>query len=137
MNDSGRSLKFAWFILAGIPSYIWCFATHICQCGHLAHNPNPRAAGYYDLIFMACFVAGSVATVRSDMRRRLLCLTLIVFLLISRMLLDSGGGALICFETPALVFLAVYAVFIIHRVQRQRNQAGAASTQLSVVQTAG
>src|SRR5262245_8321773 len=130
MTNTTRRLEFAWFTLAGIPSYGWCLADHICRCGHLAHNANPRAAGMYDLIFMACFVAAAMAAIRSDMARRFLCLALLVTLLVSRMGLDSWGGGLIIIEIPALIFLAGYAVATIRRVRHERGQ----QTSESIVQ---
>jgi hypothetical protein len=75
----------------------------------------------YDLIFMACFVTAAVATIRSDMRRRFICLAFLVTLLVSRMWLDSNGGGLFIIELPALSFLAVYALITIRRVRRERS----------------
>jgi hypothetical protein len=55
------------------------------------------------------------------MRRRFICLALLITLLVSRMWLDSNGGGLFIIELPALIFLALYAVTTLRRVRRERR----------------
>lgn len=122
MTSSKRSTEFAWLTLAGIPGDIWCGMFHICMDGHLYHKEMPRWWLYTDFVWVAFFITAAVAVLRSDIRRRLIPFSLLLFLVFSRLLLASGGGGLFIFELPALIYIAILAVLTIRRVRRQKQQ---------------
>ena len=89
--------------------------------GHLYHEKMRRWWLYADFIWVAFFIAAAVAVLRSDVRRRFVSFGLLLFLVFSRLLLASGGGALFILELPALVYLAIVSVLMIHRAQLQKK----------------
>jgi hypothetical protein len=121
MNASRRSIEFALLTLFGIPGDIWCGMFHICMDGHLYHKEMPHWWLYVDFVWVAAFVAAAISALKSDLKSRLIPFGLLLFLVFSRMLLASGGGAFMIFELPVLIYLAILSVSTIRRVWRQRR----------------
>ncbi|NBV24295.1 MAG: hypothetical protein EBS05_20550 [Proteobacteria bacterium] len=105
----------------GVPGDVWCAMYHICMDGHLYHKEMPRWWLYADFIWVAAFVAAAVLFLRSDVKRRLIPFSLLLFLVFSRMIVASFGGGLLLIEFPILIYLAVIAVLSIRRVRRQHK----------------
>lgn len=89
--------------------------------GHLYHQDMPRWWLYADFIWVTAFVAAAVLVLRSDVKRRLIPFSLLLFLVSSRMVIASCGGGLLLIEFLILVYLAVIAVLTIRRVRRQQK----------------
>jgi hypothetical protein len=122
MTKSRRSIEFAWLTLLGIPGDLWCGMTHVCMDGHLWHDSMPRWWLYCDFVWVAFFIAAAVSVLRSDVKRRLIPFSFLIFLIGSRMLLASGGGGLFIFELPVLIYLGIHSVVTLFRVRRQSRQ---------------
>ena len=122
MMTSKRGIEFAWLTFAGIPGDIWCGMKHICMDGHLYHKEMPKWWLYADFIWVAVFVAAAIAVLRSDMSHRFIPFSLLLFLVLSRMLLASGGGVLILLEFPMMLYLAILAIWTILRFRRLKRQ---------------
>lgn len=122
VKRGGHRVAFGAAFLLGVPSFLWCTATHLCRCGHLAHRDDPQSAGMFDLFFLACFVIAGCAAIRSDLSRRLVCCGLLATVLWSRLWLDSGGGAFLPIEIPAALYLVIRAAGALHSVRRDIRQ---------------
>src|SRR5262245_42136405 len=113
---SRRSLLSSCLALLAVPGYLIC-VTHICKCGHLVH-----AHGQYDLvtdcIWIALFVSSAVFVASSDMRLRSIQCSFILCLVLSRVLLRSGGGWMIPIEHLGLLVVSCFAVWTIYRTAR-------------------
>ncbi|HEY9509034.1 MAG TPA: hypothetical protein VIV82_04160 [Verrucomicrobiae bacterium] len=96
--------------------------THVCMDGHLWHNWMPRWSLYCDFVWVAVFAAAAVSVLRSDVTRRLIPFSFLIFLIGSRMLLASGGGGFYIFEFPALAYLGIHSVVTLFQVYRQSHR---------------
>ena len=124
---SKRSLEFACLTLIGIPGYVWCGITHVCIDGHLYHAEMPRWWLYCDFIWAAAFLAAAVSVLRSDVQVAFIPSVLLLLLVLSRLLLQSGGGYLFIFELPIMVYLCIHSIVTIWQARRQKQRDESAS----------
>jgi len=100
----------AWLILAGIPGYIACFPLHICMFGHMKHPPYAWWQFVLDALWVVPFMAAAFVALRWKLPRRARLASLLLVLVVSRLVLGSGGGALAVLELPILIYLIVVAL---------------------------
>ncbi len=112
-----RTLECAVLTLAGMPAYYFCAFAHICMAGHMQHGPYPAWHYAADLWWLATMLCGAIAAIHSTLRRRFVFFAAIVFLVVSRWILGSGGGGLILVEAPLYLVLAIISIraIYIHR----------------------
>ena len=119
---SKRSLEFAWLTLIAIPGYVWCGMTHVCIDGHLYHAEMPRWWLYCDFIWAAAFISAAVSVLRSDVQDVFFPSVLLLLLVLSRLLLQSGSTYLFILELPALAYLCIHSIVIIWQVRKQKQR---------------
>lgn len=111
MPSARRSLEFACLTIVASPGYVWCALGHVCMAGHLQHPESmPDWWLYVDLGWAAAYLAAALTVLRSTVTHRVRAAVLLVFLVLSRLLLGSGGGMLNLLELPALIWLLIQAV---------------------------
>ncbi len=92
--------------LLGTPSCAWCFLSHFCRGGHLAHGPYGVQYWLSDCWALACFASVAVLALRMRARGRVFLLVGSVVLLLSWLL----GGGVGLFAAPLLGGMDVYAL---------------------------
>jgi hypothetical protein len=92
--------------------------THICQCGYFKHPPYPTSAYILVIVWSFLFVLSGVLIwkwpLNKTWKRGFIILTALLF--VSRVLLESLGGALIYLEDPLSILLLFFSVFCAWRV---------------------
>lgn len=104
-------------ILAGVAGFAACTFTHVCMCGHLAHPENPLWDLGIDAVWVGSFLSASLIILVFDADKSApLCLPM-TFLLISRLIFQSGPWGMLAFflELPAAVVLALVAIVLLYR----------------------
>ena len=105
-----QTKKFAWITLAGIPAFVFCGLSHICMDGHMRHPPYPWWHFAIDLQWVVFFVTAAIHVRQSELRRPRLSFWFLVLLVVFRLPFGSlGGGFLILFDLPVLIYLAAVA----------------------------
>jgi hypothetical protein len=78
--------------------------------GHMRHPPYPWWHFASDLQWVVFFVTAAIRVRQSELRRPRLVFWLLILLVIIRLPLGSfGGGFLILFDLPVLIYLSVVA----------------------------
>lgn len=107
--DTQRKLS-AVLVLIGSPGFVFCFMAHICMAGHMHHPPYPPWHFYSDYIWQISYILAGVLAFRSNISFRHIFSILVLLLLLSRLVLGSGGGGLVIFEIPILTFLIINSI---------------------------
>ena len=97
-------------VLIATPLYVICGVLHVCMAGHMRHAPYPVWHYFIDGGWAACFVITGVLSWKSNLRLRKTAAGFAAVLLLSRLVLGSGGGIFFLLELPLLVVLVVVAV---------------------------
>ena len=89
--------------------------------GHMRHPPYPWWHFAIDLQWVVFLVTAAIRVRQSDLRRPRLAFWLLVLLVVFRLPLGSfGGGFLILFDLPVLIYLTAIAFRILWR-QKDRS----------------
>jgi len=110
---ANRSLVSSCLTLLGIPGYLIC-VTHICRCGHLVHA-HGQLSLISDYIWIVMFISSAVFVVSSDTKLRSIQFSMLAWLVLSRVVILSGGGWLLLFELFGLLFVSCIALRTIYR----------------------
>ena len=119
---SKRSKEFAWLTLIGVSGYVWCGLTHVCGDGHLYHAEMPRWWLYCDFVWAGAFVSAAISALRSDIQVAFIPATLLLLLVFSRLILQSGGGVLFILELPIVTYLCIHSVLTLRHVWQQKRR---------------
>jgi hypothetical protein len=109
-NTRSRIRAVGILTLAGTPSYYWCFWHHCCMDGHLAHGPYSPNDWINDFWWMICFTLVAVLSWRMKAKARKLFWVGGLFLLFSRIWLQSGGGMCMPIEWSWLFTMDVCSI---------------------------
>ncbi len=107
MGQSGsadaRRILVAMAILTASPFYVMCGMMHVCMAGHMQHQPYPAWHYLIDGAWILGVVTSVVFCWKANLRLRKTLVMLVTFLLLSRLVLGSGGGILFLIEFPVLL----------------------------------
>ena len=104
--------------LFGTPSYLLCYESHVCMAGHMHHGPYPLYEWVSDILWMVCFAAVLVFSLRLRARGRIYFLCGSIVLMLFRIPLGSLGGGSIIFELPVLILMDVLAIKYLMRLEK-------------------
>ena len=120
-----HSKEFAWLTLAGIPAFVFCGLAHICMDGHMEHLPYPWWHFALDLQWVVFFGAAAIRVRQSDISRARLASWLLIFCVVFRFLLGSlGGGLLVLYDLPVIIYLGVVALRSLWRLKHGSSMLG-------------
>jgi hypothetical protein len=105
MNNIKRIKLIGLLFLLGTPSYFLCTGTHICMGGHLAHPIYPIWNWISEYFWLTSYTSVVVFSLRAKVKRKFWCIFGGLFILISRIVLGSGGGMLFFIELPIVIYL--------------------------------
>ena len=105
MKNKKRMKVIGGLFLCGTPSYILCTFAHTCMAGHLAHAPYPTWHWISEFLWLSCYTSSAVLSFRTKIKKRLWYLIGGAFLILSRIVLGSGGGGLLLVELPLVIYL--------------------------------
>ena len=117
-NTRSRIRAVGVLTLLGTPSYVLCFACHICMCGHMQHGPYSLYHRANDFWWIACFASVLVFSCRMNAKKRALFLIGSFVLVVSRIPLGSLGGVGLLIELPLLIAMGIYAINYLIRPER-------------------
>jgi len=113
-----RTKEFAWLTLGGIPACVLCGVLHVCMAGHMQHSPYAWWQFALDLQWVVFFITAAVRVRHSEIRRPRLASWLLVFIVVFRFFLGSlGGGLLIIYDLPVLIYLIFVSVRSLRRLR--------------------
>ena len=95
--------------LMAIPSYYFCLG-HVCMGGHMQHGPYGLKDWLNDLGWIVGFAVVILLSFQIKARYRRWFAWGPLFLTFSRLVMGSGGGALLFPEFPILVILVIFAL---------------------------
>ena len=101
-------------ILVAVPCYVICGLNHLCMDGHMEHPPYPSIDWLNDAAWVAAMVLSAAAGWKSNLTFKRSVLTGMILLLVSRLVLGSGGSFLFLLELPvvfAVTFTALFGFF--------------------------
>ena len=120
--------------LLGIPFYILCYEWHICMAGHMEHGPYSLYEWVNDFLWIICFAAVLIFSLRLRAKRRMWFICGSILLILSRIPMGSAGGSNIIFELPLLIVIVVFAIKYLVKPERyiiSGEQSDAADTDVS------
>jgi len=91
--------------LVATPLYVVCGFRHVCMAGHMQHPPYSAVDWGMDVAWLVGFLLGAVGCLRSDLCLRRSLSGAFALLIVSRLAVGSGAGALFFVEFPLLVLV--------------------------------